>query len=78
MKPGYNSHFVITDPRGNCLVKPSSNDKRLEYNELVVSQEAQVVPAFIFSFERDDLVTVRFPLNHETLFHTFVDYLIDE
>jgi len=41
--PGYQSHYVITTIHGVPVEKPSGNS----FDELVISQEAQVVPAFL-------------------------------
>jgi len=44
MKTGHNSHFVVTNQRGNCVT--SDVDQEL-FNEIVVPQEGQIVPAFL-------------------------------
>ena len=41
LKNGYQSHFVLTDAKGECV---TSNNCKSLYNELVITQEAQVVP----------------------------------
>lgn len=54
LKAGYQSHFVLTDAKGHCV--SGVQDTRTEiYNELVVNQEAQIVPAFLLHLQTDDL-----------------------
>jgi len=48
IKAGFNSHFIVASRDGRCLT--TSQDEM--YNELVVPQESQVVPAFIFTVEK--------------------------
>ena len=49
IKPGYNSHYIVTNHQGLCINGDSNKDgdsKKL-YNEIVVAQEAQIVPAYL-------------------------------
>ena len=50
IKAGYNSHFCLTNKDGQ--VWDSSVDEEC-FDELVISQEAQVVPAFIINLHND-------------------------
>jgi len=44
LKSGYNSHFVVTNRMGEAVT--SGNDS--VWDEIVISQESQIAPAFIF------------------------------
>ena len=49
IKPGYNTHYVVTQKDGFCY---KYNDYKGElYNEIVINQESQIVPAFIFAID---------------------------
>jgi len=49
---GYNSHFVVTNKKGEI----ADIDKETEcYNEIVVPQESQIVPAFLFVLNQADV-----------------------
>lgn len=48
---GYNSHYVRTTKAGFVQTKP----KNTSYDELVILQEGQVVPAFILTFDEEDI-----------------------
>jgi len=43
-KSGFNSHYVVTDKKGQATTKPTQSEL---FNEIVINQEAQIVPAFI-------------------------------
>jgi len=50
IKNGFNSHFVVTDRAGKCV------DGGAEiFNEIIISQESQIVPAFIVSTTKASL-----------------------
>lgn len=49
LKPGYNAHFVATEP-GGAIAQPL--DSALIFDELVIAQESQIVPAFILNLEK--------------------------
>lgn len=46
-QPGYNSHYAITTQQGDICSKPQTPC----FDELVIEQEAQIVPAFIFKLD---------------------------
>lgn len=48
MKNGYNAHYVLTT-QDQTLVDAPTTEKN--YNQLVIGQESQIVPAFIVEFE---------------------------
>jgi len=50
IKPGYNSHYVRTSRFG----KVATAETDTTFDEIVVPQEAQIVPAFIFSFDSNN------------------------
>ncbi|CAK7994547.1 Hypothetical protein POVR1_LOCUS71 [uncultured virus] len=54
IRNGYNSHYVVTDRKGYCC----KNDKFVgdKYNEFVIAQESQIVPAFIVELEDNYLL----------------------
>jgi len=47
IKPGYNSHFVITKQDGYCV----SDSSDTGCDELVVEQEAQIVPIYVVELD---------------------------
>jgi hypothetical protein len=51
IKSGYNSHYVRTLKTGSVTPKP----KYTSYDELVILQEGQVLPAFILKFEKQEV-----------------------
>jgi len=53
IKTGYNSHFIVTDKKGVCVTNSDGGEEL--FNELVVPQESQIVPAFIFELEGSDM-----------------------
>jgi len=50
IKNGFNSHFVVTDRAGKCVNQGSEL-----YNEIIISQESQIVPAFLISISKKSL-----------------------
>jgi len=44
LKSGHSAHYVLTNQKGECLVRKENE----YYDELVVSQESQITPAYIF------------------------------
>jgi len=48
LKPGYNSHYVVTKKNGNCVTKPTKNDV---FDEIVLEQEKYVVPLYIIELD---------------------------
>lgn len=55
IKPGYSSHYVITNKSGEALQAPQNHF----YDELVVGQESQITPAFIFEIEIDSIKKIQ-------------------
>ena len=55
-KNKYNSHYVVTDRQGVCVKEESEGD--FVFNEIVIPQEAQIVPAFIFDIAVESLNAV--------------------
>jgi len=51
LKTGYQSHYVVTTSSGLPVKTPSQNC----FDELVINQEAQVVPAFILKLDISNL-----------------------
>jgi len=49
---GYNSHFIVTNKKGE-IADPGEREC---YNEIVVPQESQIVPAFLFVLNQADAV----------------------
>jgi len=47
---GHQSHYVITNPDGTPVEKPSTG---LYYDELVVDQEGQILPVFVVCLKKD-------------------------
>lgn len=56
LKSGYNSHYIRTDKEG-MIYEPTSQS--LAYDEIVIIQESQVVPAFILELERSNFTDLR-------------------
>jgi len=56
LKAGYQSHYVSTKKDGTPCEKPRSAGKF--FDELVINQETQVVPAYIVHFERSALTAL--------------------
>jgi hypothetical protein len=53
IKSGYQSNYVLTNREGNPCTKHVQDGKF--YDELVLEQESQVVPIYIFTFDRKQL-----------------------
>ena len=53
LKTGFNSHFVVTNHKGESITKQT--DDSPIFDEIVISQESQIAPAFIFFVEPEDL-----------------------
>jgi len=51
LKSGYNSHYVITNKKGFALTTEEPD----MYNEVVVNQESQITPVFIYTMDVDAL-----------------------
>jgi len=51
IKPGYNSHFVTTNKNGEMTIGGN-------YDEIIIPQESQISPAFIFQLKSDDIAKV--------------------
>jgi len=52
---GYSSHYVVTDRDGNV-----TDESTLDlFDEIVVGQEAQICPAFIFSIDNSNFETLK-------------------
>jgi len=51
LQNGCQSHFVITSKDGFPVKKPCP----VSYNELVITQEAQVLPAFILCVGKENI-----------------------
>jgi len=56
LKPGFNSHYALTNKDGFIVTQSDDLEKELIFNEFVINQESQIVPAFIV-----DLDTTNFP-----------------
>jgi len=52
--PGYNSHYVCTTASGVCC--PTLADFKNCYDEVIVAQEAQIIPAFFLKLAPKRLV----------------------
>jgi len=52
IKPGYNSHYVVTDSAGIVISTVLDTNK---YDELVVDQECQVLPVFVLSVDVEQI-----------------------
>jgi len=65
IKSGYNSHFIVTDKKGVCVPNSDNHDEGELFNELVVPQESQIVPAFIFELEGSDMEKLSGEWNRE-------------
>jgi len=51
LKAGFNSHYVLCNKDGNVISQIDDLDQDSIYNEFVISQESQIVPAFIIDFD---------------------------
>jgi hypothetical protein len=60
IKPGYNSHYVITDQEGMVISSPSDDTK---FDELVVDQECQVLPVFILILDKENVNEILVNMN---------------
>jgi len=49
-----NSHFVVTNRHGECI-QDTRTDERECFNEIVVGQESQIVPAFLLAVSQDNI-----------------------
>jgi len=61
--PGYNSHYVRTLKNGYC-VSAKSDDS---FDELVIEQEAQIVPIFILELDPDQSKEWQIRMNREVV-----------
>ena len=57
LKAGYNSHFALTEKNGFVLKERIDGGDEKPFDELVVGQEAQIVPAFILKLEKGSALT---------------------
>jgi len=57
-KPGYNSHYVLTDTTGFPLTTKSQSSNPKFFDELVISQESQVVAAFILEIDSSNFTSI--------------------
>jgi len=55
IKSGFNSHYVVTNKTGEAITQPDTET----FNEIVVPQEAQIVPAFLVGIAKKGLKKVR-------------------
>jgi len=51
IKPGYNSHYVLTESNGDVYSDPSKEI----FDEIVIGQESQVVPVYLVEISHTDL-----------------------
>jgi len=49
MQGGYNSHYVVTNKNGSCIDKRQHDGTF--YDEIVIPNENQIVPAFVFEID---------------------------
>jgi len=64
-KPGFNSHYVLTEKTG----LPIQSVGTKYYDELVITQESQVMPAFLITIQKTGL---------EKLYNKFMREIVDE
>eukprot|EP01128_Nolandella_sp_AFSM9_P001785 TRINITY_DN12199_c0_g1_i1.p1 TRINITY_DN12199_c0_g1~~TRINITY_DN12199_c0_g1_i1.p1 ORF type:complete len:1767 (-),score=200.25 TRINITY_DN12199_c0_g1_i1:119-5263(-) len=55
LKSGYQSHYVLARKNGNPVKSQRGNFMDGVYDELVIGQESQVIPAWILEFDGDKL-----------------------
>ena len=49
MTNGFNSHFVVTNRKGEAV----TTEEEETFDEIVIPQESQIMPAFIFHISSD-------------------------
>jgi len=64
-KPGYNSHYVLTNNKGNPC--QSGLLKTVFFDELVITQESQVVPAFVLEINSGNFAALASKFNREVV-----------
>jgi len=57
LKMGFNSHFVVTNVSGECVTSQEPNETVCD--EIVIPQESQIVPAFIFTIDKKNTRDLR-------------------
>jgi len=50
LKAGYQSHYILTNQQGKL------SNVNVDFDEIVVNQEAQIVPAYLILFDQQDLL----------------------
>jgi len=70
---GAQSHYVVTSIDGMPMQKPQSNC----FDELVITQESQVVPAFILVLDKSNLAALLQTFNRETPFGNPIDMPVE-
>jgi len=61
MKSGYSSHYALTTKDGHCCPKKLNVGEY--YDELVISQEAQITPTLVFHVESKNLASIFMSFN---------------
>lgn len=59
LKPGYNSHYVCTDRNGQIYDPANELKDSAKFNELVIIQESQVLPAYIVEIDKTNFPQLR-------------------
>jgi len=54
---GYQSHYVITNKNGLPFTREDFG-KKVEYDEVVIAQESQVVPIFLLQIGRESIIKI--------------------
>lgn len=59
LKPGYNSHYVCTDRNGQIYDPANEQKDGAKFNEIVIIQESQVLPAYIIEIDKSNFTQLR-------------------
>lgn len=59
LKPGYNSHYVCTDRTGQVYEPSNEANDSVKFNEIVIIQESQVLPAYIVEIDRSNFMQLK-------------------
>jgi len=62
--PGCNSHYVRTHKDGSCVSQPENKS----FDELIMEQEAQIVPIAILELDQSGIKAWQSKMNRETTF----------
>jgi len=52
---GYQSHYVIVNRKGYPLTSEDYENNEVQYDEIVIAQESQVVPIFLLSVNQSSV-----------------------